>query len=41
MANKSDLELETVHNIAMAWILKLHASIMLAAFLFRLFRHLL
>ena len=41
MANKSDLELETVRNIAIALILKLHASIMLAEFLFRLFRHLL
>lgn len=41
MANKSDLELETVHNIAIALILKLHASIMLTEFLFRLFRHLL
>jgi inorganic phosphate transporter, PiT family len=40
MANKSGLQLETVRNIAMAWILTLPASIMLAAFLFWLFRHL-
>ena len=38
MANKSGLQLETVRNIAMAWILTLPASIMLAAFLFWLFR---
>jgi phosphate/sulfate permease len=35
------LILETVRNIAMAWVLTLPASIMLAAFLFWLFRHLL
>jgi PiT family inorganic phosphate transporter len=40
MANKSGLQLETVRNIAMAWILTLPASIVLAAFLFWLFRHL-
>jgi inorganic phosphate transporter, PiT family len=40
MANKSGLQLETVRNIAMAWVLTLPASIMLAAFLFWLFRHL-
>ena len=40
MANKSGLQLETIHNIAMAWILTLPASIMLAAFLFWLFRNL-
>jgi inorganic phosphate transporter, PiT family len=39
MANKSGLQLDTVRNIAMAWILTLPASIMLAAFLFWLFRH--
>ena len=39
MANKSGLQLETVRNIAMAWVLTLPASIMLAAFLFWLFRH--
>jgi PiT family inorganic phosphate transporter len=38
MANKSGLQLETVRNIAMAWILTLPASMMLAAFLFWLFR---
>src|SRR5579862_2920433 len=38
MANKSGLQLETVRNIAMAWILTLPASIVLAAFLFWLFR---
>jgi PiT family inorganic phosphate transporter len=38
-ANRSGLQLETVRNIAMAWILTLPASIMLAAFLFWLFRH--
>ena len=40
MANRSGLQLETVRNIAMAWILTLPASIMLAAFLFWLFRQL-
>ncbi len=40
MANKSGLQLETVRNIAMAWVLTLPASIMLAAFLFWTFRHL-
>jgi PiT family inorganic phosphate transporter len=40
MANRSGLQLETVRNIAMAWILTLPASIVLAAFLFWLFRHL-
>ena len=39
MANKSGLQFETVRNIAMAWILTLPASIVLAAFLFWLFRH--
>jgi PiT family inorganic phosphate transporter len=39
LANKSGLQLETVRNIAMAWVLTLPASIMLAAFLFWLFRH--
>src|SRR5579862_8995540 len=38
MANKSGLQLETVRNIAMAWVLTLPASIVLAAFLFWLFR---
>jgi PiT family inorganic phosphate transporter len=38
MANKSGLQLETVRNIAMAWILTLPASIILAAFLFWVFR---
>jgi len=38
MANKSGLQVETVRNIAMAWILTLPASIVLAAFLFWLFR---
>jgi inorganic phosphate transporter, PiT family len=41
MANRSGLQLETVRNIAMAWILTLPASIMLAAFLFWLFRQVL
>jgi PiT family inorganic phosphate transporter len=40
MANKSGLQFETVRNIAMAWVLTLPASIVLAAFLFWLFRHL-
>jgi PiT family inorganic phosphate transporter len=40
MANRSGLQFETVRNIAMAWVLTLPASIMLAAFLFWLFRHL-
>ena len=39
MANKSGLQLETVRNIAMAWVLTLPASIVLSAFLFWLFRH--
>jgi len=38
-ANRSGLQLETVRNIAMAWILTLPASILLAAFLFWVFRH--
>jgi PiT family inorganic phosphate transporter len=38
-ANKSGLQLATVRNIAMAWILTLPASIILAAFLFWLFRN--
>jgi PiT family inorganic phosphate transporter len=38
MANRSGLQLETVRNIAMAWILTLPVSIALAAFLFWLFR---
>jgi inorganic phosphate transporter, PiT family len=38
MANRSGLQFETVRNIAMAWILTLPASIVLAAFLFWLFR---
>jgi PiT family inorganic phosphate transporter len=38
MANRSGLQLKTVRNIAMAWILTLPASITLAAFLFWLFR---
>jgi PiT family inorganic phosphate transporter len=40
MANRSGLQLDTVRNIAMAWILTLPASIMLAAFLFWVFRQL-
>jgi inorganic phosphate transporter, PiT family len=41
MANKSGLQFETVRNIAMAWVLTLPASIMLAAFLYWLFRDIL
>jgi inorganic phosphate transporter, PiT family len=37
-ANRSGLQLDTIRNIAMAWVLTLPASIMLAAFLFWLFR---
>jgi inorganic phosphate transporter, PiT family len=37
-ANKSGLQLETVRNIALAWVLTLPASIVLAAFLFWIFR---
>jgi PiT family inorganic phosphate transporter len=37
-ANGSGLQLETVRNIALAWILTLPASILLAGFLFWLFR---
>jgi inorganic phosphate transporter, PiT family len=39
-ANGSGLQLETVRNIALAWILTLPASIVLAAFLFWVFRSL-
>ncbi|HXW85284.1 MAG TPA: inorganic phosphate transporter [Candidatus Binataceae bacterium] len=39
-ANRSGLQFDTVRNIAMAWVLTLPASIMLAAFLFWLFRSL-
>jgi PiT family inorganic phosphate transporter len=37
-ANGSGLQLQTVRNIALAWVLTLPASIMLAAFLFWVFR---
>jgi inorganic phosphate transporter, PiT family len=37
-ANKSGLQLDTVRNIALAWVLTLPASIVLAAFLFWVFR---
>ena len=37
-ANRSGLQLDTVRNIALAWVLTLPASIMLAAFLFWIFR---
>ena len=39
-ANRSGLQLETVRNIALAWVLTLPASIMLAGFLFWVFRSL-
>ena len=39
-ANRSGLQLATVRNLALAWILTLPASILLAATLFWLFRHL-
>ncbi len=39
-ANRSGLQFETVRNIALAWILTLPVSIVLAAFLFWVFRHL-
>ncbi|MFN7996174.1 MAG: inorganic phosphate transporter [Bryobacteraceae bacterium] len=38
-ANRSGLQWGTVRNLAMAWVLTLPASIMLAGFLFWLFRH--
>jgi inorganic phosphate transporter, PiT family len=38
-ANRSGLQLDTVRNIALAWVLTLPASIMLAAFLFWVFRN--
>jgi PiT family inorganic phosphate transporter len=38
-ANHSGIQLSTVRNLAMAWILTLPASIILAGFLFWLFRH--
>ena len=37
-ANGSGLQLETIRNIALAWVLTLPAAIMLAAFLFYVFR---
>jgi PiT family inorganic phosphate transporter len=37
-ANGSGLQLETVRNIALAWVLTLPASILLAGFLFWVFR---
>jgi PiT family inorganic phosphate transporter len=39
-ANRSGLQLDTVRNIALAWILTLPVAIMLAAFLFWVFRSL-
>jgi PiT family inorganic phosphate transporter len=38
-ANHSGLQWGTVRNLAMAWVLTLPASILLAGFLFWLFRH--
>jgi len=38
-ANRSGLQWGTVRNLAMAWVLTLPASIILAGFLFWLFRH--
>ena len=40
-ANRSGLQLDTVRNIALAWVLTLPASIVLAAFLFWVFRSML
>ena len=37
-ANRSGLQMETVRNIALAWVLTLPASVMLAALLFWIFR---
>jgi inorganic phosphate transporter, PiT family len=37
-ANRSGLQLETIRNIALAWVLTLPAAIVLAAFLFYVFR---
>lgn len=37
-ANRSGLQLETIRNIALAWVLTLPAAIMLSAFLFYTFR---
>lgn len=39
-ANRSGLQFDTVRNIALAWVLTLPASIVLAAFLFWVFRNL-
>jgi PiT family inorganic phosphate transporter len=39
-ANGSGLQLETVRNIALAWVLTLPAAIMLSGFLFFVFRNL-
>jgi inorganic phosphate transporter, PiT family len=39
-ANRSGLQLDTVRNIALAWVLTLPASIVFAAFLFWVFRNL-
>jgi PiT family inorganic phosphate transporter len=38
-ANKTGLQLETVRNIALAWIFTLPAAAILAGSLFWLFRH--
>jgi phosphate/sulfate permease len=39
-ANKSGLQLSTIRSIALAWVLTLPASMILAAGLFLLFRQL-
>jgi inorganic phosphate transporter, PiT family len=38
-ANRAGLQMDTVRNIALAWVLTLPASIVLAAFLFWVFRN--
>lgn len=38
-ANRSGLQFDTVRNIALAWVLTLPASVVLAAFLFWVFRN--
>jgi PiT family inorganic phosphate transporter len=38
-ANRSGLQLSTLRNLAMAWILTLPVSILLSALLYWLFKH--
>jgi PiT family inorganic phosphate transporter len=40
LANKSGLQMSTVRNLALAWVLTLPAAMTLSAFLFYAFRQL-